>query len=1737
MTKTASNKFSFTKGNATYDFNSITINGNAIVDFDSSFQNVTINVKGSTDTTKFLSASSTNFTVNNNDSATGAIWVDGTNEVSLANGTLWSSLNTQSITAGDYTVTPNLESGKAIYLSASSSDRIYIVGDIDPNEAFNVNDTLYTYNPYPVGLTSSDGKVLDPKYYADPGLVNETSKLAVTLGNLIDEANFGTLLSATDGVFSIGSGDNTVTGTVVDDKAKATKQYAQLEKVGFGGYALATIKNASTWDSTNASTIAVAAGANATINTDLVQGKAIFAETSGATFKVIESSGDTFTIDGSNGAPTIENASIINLLGGKITAIQNQTIKLGENTNSPSFVLSSNDGVTITYNKDNSTFNIDGAVGDSFSLGGKEYTVVNGDGMNFIVDSSGNVTVDNLANDYTQDAFTYDGVTYSLRSAGLVRSTVNGTGKNAITYSSLWGGDGNHALSTDSISIAELTTASNWGALATISNGVATILPDSRGNNSVTFVDDSFEIIYGKLERDTDAGNGTYSLTATSDTTETLNAINITTSSGVNGLYMGKTFSSVSILSPNSTVQVAGLESGKESYCVSLYSGGAMGLSGVKNAALLDGKIVLDDKNSDNENLTVSFGDRSIKAGDGTLITLSGTASGNKGIAASDVTITGLDKDESFFLYDISGSHAYTLGGLALMNNKKELLDISQFKPNEENNTVKVSTIIGGDWRGYIAPVDGVLNISSSNRSSVFVVDQEPPSAFLATLTPDDSVGGFNLTTNTEWPSADSIKVEGTTVTLSSAFEGKTILSERSKVAFTVSDMANTTGSFVVKDQSSGAIVSGSPTNTKFTINQKGGTIVASNRNQTISANNYYIAYSSGDCIKVAVNEADGTASIGALNKDDVFNIGSSKYTMTSARRLQTDSKIFNNTISSDLFVPVADLANLSNYNNWSDVITVTGDNFTINGSTTTVLPDSGSALIIDSVEPDKSYGTLTETADGYSLSTVGSSGDTLKGITISKGEKPLSLTSDFSRTTITAVGNGRTTLLAQSPADSIFSVNYQGNYVKVNDVTNVLLARGTIQPSASEQKISANNSVVSDFGFVDEDSLITVMFDGTNVKVGELNDGETFKVGSASYKLVDAIGLIDVTAKKICSSGYDKGVFTVGSNFDTTLLAAKDKVLTIPNVLSESALFVDNVDNPTAKVANLSYGSSRFTLTPYNVDSIDAVSLGSNTTPLITTFDTKVMTGKNSYTFTVNNNAYQAANSALTIRSGTKESGSRLVSGKVSLVAGDVASVRTEDNLVNVTGGDLAFEVAESAVATLSSFSDGDTFVVDGTSYNVAGNNLMNVTDSKIWTDTAYSNIVLDGTSSNGLTKDDNWSFYINIASNGLNIPPTENISAGSWVILSSDKKTRYGTLSSTGTNSYAIETIKGTSWPTSETIRVGDGTTVSLPLGFQYIPIKGAQSGAEFTITENVGFTVTEGTSVTGASIGSATRISQTGGTIALAKGSNQTITATSNGYKVYVPSDNEGDGITVIVNGTSASVGALSVTEPQDSFAVGTNTYKMLPNGSIQRISDKKYWINTIVEDGGAVAIPDLVDKSNDSANWIGYIEIEGDTLTIDETKLTTYNPAFVIDKDDATKIYGKLSRDTASGLYTLDGKNKTSNASLASVVLTSGVQPVSLTTDYYTVPITAGDTQFKVTNATGGGFQINYPSANSLSMSGATEFELIKGKWTLTEPTQILTADSQTVQISKGGGVTVTYQNTADGVNITRQTAKA
>ena len=402
LTKTASNKFSFTKGNATYDFNSITINGNAIVDFDSSFQNVTINVKGSTDT-KFLSASSTNFTVNNNDSATGAIWVDGTNEVSLANGTLWSSLNAQSITAGDYTVTPNLGSGKAIYLSASSSDKIYIVGDIDPNEAFNVNDTLYTYNPYPVGLTSSDGKVLDPKYYADPGLVNETSKLAVTLGNLIDEANFGTLLSATDGVFSIGSGDNTVTGTVVDDKAKATKQYAQLEKVGFGGYALATIKNASTWDSTNASTIAVAAGANATINTSLVSGKAIFAETSGATFKVIESSGDTFTIDGSNGAPTIENASIINLLGGKITAIQNQTIKLGENTNSPSFVLSSNDGVTITYNKDNSTFNIDGAVGDSFSLGGKEYTVVNGDGMNFIVDSSGNVTVDNLANDYTQD--------------------------------------------------------------------------------------------------------------------------------------------------------------------------------------------------------------------------------------------------------------------------------------------------------------------------------------------------------------------------------------------------------------------------------------------------------------------------------------------------------------------------------------------------------------------------------------------------------------------------------------------------------------------------------------------------------------------------------------------------------------------------------------------------------------------------------------------------------------------------------------------------------------------------------------------------------------------------------------------------------------------------------------------------------------------------------------------------------------------------------------------------------------------------------------------------------------------------------------------------------------------------------------------------------------------------------------------------------------------------------------
>ena len=624
------------------------------------------------------------------------------------------------------------------------------------------------------------------------------------------------------------------------------------------------------------------------------------------------------------------------------------------------------------------------------------------------------------------------------------------------------------------------------------------------------------------------------------------------------------------------------------------------------------------------------------------------------------------------------------------------------------------------------------------------------------------------------------------------------------------------------------------------------------------------------------------------------------------------------------------------------------------------------------------------------------------------------------------------------------------------------------------------------------------------------METGESFKVGNITYKVTD-VGLINSSSNMLCDSGYNDGSFTINSTFNTAIIGLSGGVLDLSSQKT-SAIVVDNTLSPTTKYADLSLTSAnKLSLTAENDTIITEISLGKNTLPIDIAFDKTVYASAINKAFTINSDLYRPASSDLTIQSGEKANESSLMGGKVLLDSVDNVSVKTYGDSVSVASGTVTLEANDTLSAKLYGVNAGDQFTANGIAYSVTKAGLFK--KDQIWDSSDYGTIELS------TLETDNWADIVTISDGILSLEP-ENAS-DKWIILSSDLGTKYATLETLEVGGLSITSVS-TAWDAANSISVNN-TKVYFPANsFRNKPIKGVASKALFSVTSGEAFSVEDESG--GAIIGDATKVSMSSGKIALPKSGQTVLTAGFEEYSVAVASNNAGDGITVILDDSGASLGALSTKNGVDSFIVGRNTYTMLSNGRINRVTDSKYWLSDTIENDGTIAIADLLTSSN----WGDFITVSGGILSIDSTTMNNSSAsiALVVDKSNNGSIYGKLTKDSDTGYYTLDGTDSNVNAALSGIDVDKSAKSITFIGDYLDKSITADNTVFEVTATSSNTFTVNYTSA-SLG-TDAPGVSLISGSWEMSDTTQTLAADGQTIQI---GGTSTTINVSVNGENVT------
>ena len=486
-----------------------------------------------------ITVNSTTFTSRDNTDFTYATTSSGLSlssaSVSLISGSLHSDSN-QSIGAGLYSVSGyNGDFDIARASSLSSSD--VIISDIDTNESFQLSTAsgLANYTLLSAGNLLFESAGSNRRVY-DFGQPSGTTGISANLASL--NSSLGALVIAPNNrLLEIGS-TNKSDAVLFNDTDNPTSLFASLDANG-SNFTLSSLSGAATFHSA-VDSISISAG-NASIYKSLVS-DGVTIITPNTTFLVSDSDSAFFSVDATASTPSISNASNITLLSGSITATAGQSITLGQGGRTLS-LGSGSDSVTISLS--GSTFSVNTNSTASFTFNNRPFTVTAGNGISLDISGS-DVTVRALD---TGDQFSYDSTTYSITGGGFMKGTPPNDCALWIANSS------SYSLANNSVSVADMTNASNWGDLILVSNDKITLYPASNNSGVLMSNDDKFSKTYGRVDKN---GDDSYLLTANDNDAGKLQQIFIDNGTRKSTLTANAdNFLNVSIASDASTLMVS----------------------------------------------------------------------------------------------------------------------------------------------------------------------------------------------------------------------------------------------------------------------------------------------------------------------------------------------------------------------------------------------------------------------------------------------------------------------------------------------------------------------------------------------------------------------------------------------------------------------------------------------------------------------------------------------------------------------------------------------------------------------------------------------------------------------------------------------------------------------------------------------------------------------------------------------------------------------------------------------------------------------------------------------------------------------------------------------------------------------------------------------------------------------------------------------------------------------------
>ncbi|MCR5834730.1 MAG: hypothetical protein K6G55_08810 [Selenomonadaceae bacterium] len=650
-------------------------------------------------------------------------------------------------------------------------------------------------------------------------------------------------------------------------------------------------------------------------------------------------------------------------------------------------------------------------------------------------------------------------------------------------------------------------------------------------------------------------------------------------------------------------------------------------------------------KSADTVNLTdgALFSDGTIVAGGYSIVGADVAVSVN----GTAVSVTDIANGESFTVD--ATTYKMINGNLFVMEDDKA---IAQVGDSFSEGTL---TLGEDDTTDIIAPTEGALDLSTLAADTYLVYsDASSPTGNLGSVTIDSAAVTFTTATGAT-PATDIATISLADTVTNASIDFETFVTTDSTEAITVNtqDYDATEKGLTVKTTAESSTL------------YNGTVALAATKDVVIS--DATIAATTG-----TINAAAANGSLSAVSDVDageVFKVDTTEYQKSNIGLVKGGASIL---LGSASTFTAATLAG----DDFTTIVTVTSGALTIDTTTA-----DGVVADISNLKDAKNYGTIA--SDVFTAS----ENATLTSVTVAGTAATISGTIDPTFSAVDA------TFTVTEDNNKSFAVDANGTIASVTAADEISLTDGAL--------FSDGTIVAGSYTIVGESVAVDV--DGSAVSVTDIDNGESFTIGSDVYTRSGDY-LINTTDGTQVVKGYADGVLTLDDKAENAILAPSAGVLDLDQDDATYAVF-DSVSKPTTKLAEVTIAKGVIGLSSVEgASAITTVEVNTKTTELTTDFATNIVTEADAVT--VNSVAF-APSGAVTIAA--DEESAALFAGNVVLEGG--ASVIGSESGTVIAGesSDMVVTAVDGTLTVVDGLEAGESFTYNGETYTQSDFGLMN--------------------------------------------------------------------------------------------------------------------------------------------------------------------------------------------------------------------------------------------------------------------------------------------------------------------------------------------------------------------------------------------------------------------------------------------